>query len=239
MWDGRLHDRRWSWKFVFSLQEYWDAFLAASSTIVPNRAELLGDAVALFVAQNAESGFRLDRIHLFIKNTTAAGRRAFSHALSRHVGAVTSEERRKLWSGLLKQYWNDRRTNVPRVLESSELEGMVLWVPAFPEVAMEVAELLLTTDCPPVPHASGILFQWKEEDRFVREHPQAACAVVEFLARRQSLNSGDANYAIDILKVAFDSGGDRAFVLRAAEAVAAATSAPSAMSFSESLRTQN
>jgi hypothetical protein len=238
LWDGRFFYSRWSWAFVNGVEPFWDEFLRDSRTIAPNRAEKLGDVIALLVAQRAQSHFTLERVLKFVQGTTDEGRRAFADAVPRHLAAITSDERRELWQELLLPYWRARRTNMPSALSPDEVREMITWAPALPEVASVVVSELAATETGPMNQAASIFWTWQEDDRFVREHPNEVLIIVRFLAERRSVDWFVAE-AVKTIELAMKHGGKLDGAQAAAESLANATNADQAVDFARRLRGKN
>lgn len=221
LWDGRLMQHRWYWGTVEGLRPYLDGMLERSATLLPARSEQLGDRMALLVAGVDESGLALVQLHRFVQHATEEARRAFAYALPGKLEVREPDERRHVWTALLKRYWADRRTNMPLPLSADELGAMVGWAEALPEVAEEVVAALRASPEHRLEHADGILWEWTKEDAtWVRDHPAVATGMVAFLAERKSVNSWMSDAAFDILEAAFDAGASKRDVLAAAELLA-------------------
>jgi hypothetical protein len=125
---------------------------------------------------------------------------------------------------------------MPRALAADEVQEMVLWIPALPEVASDAASILLQTDCPPMEHAGAVLYEWRQDERFAREHSDAATTVVEFLSLRRSIESWHVPDAIRVLEVAEEARATREGLIRAADALAEAAMSPVATGLAVRLR---
>lgn len=221
LWEGRLAHQRWSWLVVTGLRPYLRGFLQNTQTLVPAASEQVGDLVALLVSHPEEAGFSLPDLKTFIHHASLEARRSFAWALPRHLAELSPAGRKQVWTSVLAPYWRDRRTNVPVVLEPAETAAMIDWVMALPEVAAEVVNELSETDGEALSDADRILWDWREREDWVRDHPSEAAAVVKWLAERKSLPSWSADDAVKHLETALGAGAPRALVLVAAEAVAA------------------
>lgn len=120
------------------LGPYIDNFLKQLASVVPDRSGEVGDVIAMFVANPEQSKFDLRRLQIFVQFGTPESRRAFADRLPQHVGQLSSDKRRKLWSDTILPYWRDRGTNVPVPFDTDEIAEMTRWVEAFPEDAKDV-----------------------------------------------------------------------------------------------------
>lgn len=237
LWDGRLRQTRWSWTTLEALQSYHDALFEVSASLIPARSRELGDWVAFLLANREKSGLTLDQLHRFVRAATDKARRTFAEDIPRHVDRLTVDERRALWNSVLRPYWQDRRTNVPRPLAAEELCGMISWVVALPEVADEVLLELQQSPGEQLEHADTQIWKWKEDDAWVRAHPSAAAKLVAFLAARRSIKPLLAEHAVTVLETALEAGAPRDVILRGAESLAALP-CPAASRVAQRLRTR-
>jgi uncharacterized protein DUF4020 len=223
VWEGRLMQQRWSWTVVASLDPYWSSFLERSAVLVPRAARQLGDAMAMFVVHARLTGFTLDRIHRFIRHAAPEARLAFADAIPRHLKRLTPDDRRAIWSGLLRQYWRDRRTNVPLPLGADEAREMISWITALPETCGEAVAELEQTESPAMQYADAILWHWRQDDSWIREHPLEAAAIIKFIALRGTLQPWSIDDAVRVLKTAAESGAPTQVIIDVAECIAAAS----------------
>lgn len=220
LWDGRLSQTRWAWETVRALRPYLGRFFASSGALVPARASQLGDWVALLVANPVDSGFLLNDLHHFVHYASDAARHAFARQIPRHLGALKTEQRVAVWNTMLAPYWSDRRTGMPLALDVQELVAMIDWVIAVPETAPSAIALLQKTDGDALPHADNIIWNWREDDTWVRFHPTEAVKLIEWLATRDSIQPWHAEEAVPLLKTARESGATYSEVLTATLALA-------------------
>jgi len=222
LWDGRLRKQRWSWITVAGLRPYLQRFLLNSATLVPGRGEELGDVVALFVANPADSHFTLSDLRVFVQHGSPEARRAFAEKLPRHLSELMPDARKVLWISVLLPYMRDRRTNVPVALDPEEVVRMLEWPVALPEVAPEVVRELVQIEAPALRDTDHIFWEWRDaENDWVRTHPAEVVAVIKWLADGKSIEPWSASDAVSILETALAAGAPDGDVLAAAEAVAA------------------
>lgn len=236
LWDGRLLQHRWSWTTVNGLSASIDNFLAASGALLPTRGRELGDVVALFVANPAESKFGLSRLQTFIQFATPDARRAFADRLPQHLGQLSPDERRDVWNDTLLPYWRDRLTNVPMAFDVDEVAEMARWAEALPELAPEVLSKLTETPGTAFPHLDSVIWEWKQDDAWVRGHPEVAAGLLRFMAARRSIHLWHADDAVELLETALAAGASKETVRSAAEKIVAGTSSQRAADLAARLK---
>lgn len=210
LWDGRLMQSRWGIGVLKSLRPHRRALFAESAKLVPHRSQQLGDWVSMLAAQPDAFELDLTELHEFILGATLEARAAFARSIPEHLGRLSPDQRASAWHSLLKQYWADRRTGMPIVFSDDELAMLPTWVEALGEVADDAAHELEQTGAQRLEHAAGILFQWKEDPKWVVEHPAAACAIVEYLSKAGAIQTWDADDAVAVLEHAFAAGAETA-----------------------------
>ncbi len=235
LWDGRLTQLGLSWATVEGLRSYLDDFFSVVAPLIPKRSRELGDWVAMLVADAEKSGVTLTQLQRFVQHVSDDARRAFADALPRHLGRLGPDARRARWREMLSPYWRDRRTNMPLPLAPEEVREMISWIPALPEVAGEALVELTASPGDHLDHADGLIWQWKEDDTWVRAHPTEAAGIVEFLGVRRSIDPWLADDAVNVLERALEAGAPRGSVLRAAESLVT-VSPRTAVAFVERLR---
>ncbi len=238
LWDGRLMQTHWSWTTVRGLRPSLTRFFENSAVLVPARSRQLGGWVALLVTHPAKSLFTLADLQAFVHHAKPEARREFAEALPDQLNELEPDIRRRLWEDLLRTYWRDRRTNVPVALDSEELARMTRWVISLPEVAAEALAELLQTPGEPVPHGERVIWEWKQNDEWLRAHPREATAIIKWLGARRSLEPWTADDAVRHLEEALEAGAPRSEVIAAAE-VLAGLPCQAAIAFVERLRTED
>jgi hypothetical protein len=226
--------RRWSWATFEALRPHVDALFAASTTLIPARSRELGDWVAMLAVDADESGLTLLQLQRFVQYASNEARRVFADSVPRHLERLTSDARRQVWRNLLQPYWRDRRTNMPTSLSKAEVREMISWIPALPEVAGEALVELRESPGDELQRADQLIWQWNEDDTWVRAHPTEAVEIVAFLGERRSINAWLVEQAITVLEGALEAGAERAEVLRAAETLVPLS--PAAAAFVDQLR---
>jgi len=219
LWDGRLMQSRWSWTTLEALRPYIGSLFDASASLVPFRSAQLGDWVAMLVAAPERSGITLDLLARFIDHATEDARVAFAREMPRHLASLAPEVRRRLWRGILSPYWRDRRTNIPRSLSASELREMIGWVSALPEVASEVLDALRASPGEQIENADHVIWEWTQDDSWVRAHPAEAAGIMAFLGERRCISSWHADDGVNVLSTCLDCGASPDAVRDAAEAL--------------------
>lgn len=217
LWDGRLMQNSWSWTTLEGLQPYLDRFFQRSRELVPDRARQLGGWVSLLATSPATSGLTLVQLQTFIQHAALDAREAFAEAVPSQLGKLGAEERRDLWQAFLSKYWADRRTNMPLPLDPREVRAMIEWIPALPEVASEALSALRGSPGKGFQHAGSLLWHWKHDDSWVREHPTEAVGLVAFLVERRAIDHWLTKEAVSVIKSALASGAAKASVLATAE----------------------
>ncbi len=238
MWEGRLSHSRWSWPVVEALRPYWPAYLAKADSLNGGRhSEHLGEVMALFVAEHQKSGFTLELVQTFIMHASKESRVAFARSMPKHLERLTPDERRDAWQSILRPYWHGRRTHVPRPLDGEEVREMISWVVALPEVAPDVIAEMKATASPAIEHGDHILWQWREDDAWVRGHPSEAVAILHYLAEHRAIQLWNEDEAVTLLETALAAGAPHAAVAAAASALATALpAAQRPLQFMQSLR---
>jgi hypothetical protein len=235
LWDGRLSHSRFYWPTILGLAASLPVFFRDSASLTPARSEQLGDFVALLITHPEESSFSLTGLHQFVRGATLEARRAFAHAVPRHLAALEANARQQLWQGTLRPYWRDRRTGVPVALDEGEVAAMLRWIVELPEVAADAVVELNQTLVEGLEHADHIVWEWREDPSWLRAHPREACSILKWLADRRAIEPWTANDIVTLLQNALDAGAERELVLAAAESLAALPS-QLAIAFVENLR---
>lgn len=236
LWDGRLWHQHWSWPVVEALRPYWPAYLAHADTLDSRNADHLGEVIALFVAEHQKSGFTLELLQTFIMHASKESRIRFADSMPNHLERLSPDERREAWRTLLRPYWHGRRTHVPCAFDGEEVREMIPWVMALPEVSSEVIAELEATETPAIEH-DHVLWRWKDDDTWVREHPSEAVSIIKFLADRRAIQRWHADDAVTLLETAQAHGAARDAVVAAANAlVSALPAAQRPLEFAEQLR---
>jgi uncharacterized Ntn-hydrolase superfamily protein len=122
-------------------------------------------------------------------------------------------------------------------LDGEEVREMIGWVIALPEVVEEVLAELEETVGAPIAHGDHILWQWKDDESWLRDHPAEAARVVRYLAKQRAIEPWMEREAINALRSALAAGAAHATVESAAEAlVAAMPAATGPLQYLEELR---
>ena len=217
LWDGFLMSSRWNWTTIKAVRPYLIGLYEVSAILIPDRSRQLGHLTTLLVADVAQPRLTIDELRAFVVGATEEARVAFADALPRQLDSLSPEGRAALWEDLLRPYWRDRRTNVPLPLSAQELAEMVYWVAALPEVADEVIAELRLSPGEGLKQADRMLYEWKQDEAWVKEHSTLAVKLILFLAQRQSISSWHSEDAVHAITVAAEAGAEQAHALAAAE----------------------
>jgi len=217
LWDGRLSHPTWSWSVVQAIRPHLERLFARSAELIPFRSEELGDWVGMLVTHPKESEMSVGDLHLFVENATKEARLAFARSLPRHLEVLSAPDRHEVWTLLLGPYWDDRLTNMPLPLSPDEVVCMISWLPALPDVASDVLELLEISPGEELDHANDLIRAWHDGDPFLESHPAESAGLVRFLARRHSINPWMADNAVKVLRSTLTHGAPCEVVKEAAE----------------------
>jgi hypothetical protein len=90
-----------------------------------------------------------------------------------------SEQQKKWWQHWLKRYWENRLQGVPAVLESSEVERMLDWLPHLTSVFSEAVDLAVQMPQTPLENC-GVIYELSDSD-LLQNHPEAVAKLLIYL----------------------------------------------------------
>ena len=90
-----------------------------------------------------------------------------------------SEQQKKWWQHWLKRYWENRLQGVPAVLESSEVERMLDWLPHLTSVFSEAVDLAVQMPQTPLENC-GVTYELSDSD-LLQNHPEAVAKLLIYL----------------------------------------------------------
>ena len=87
-----------------------------------------------------------------------------------------SEQQKEWWQCWLKCYWKNRLQGVPAILESSEVERMLNWLPHLTSVFPEAVDLAVQMPQTPLENC-GVIYELSDSD-LLQSHPQTVAKLL-------------------------------------------------------------